>query len=154
MDLSGRCMNHSLDFPAILLENNLNLMSSWSISSKFILSENHPKWSAVEYPIFPLNYLSFWAYPWGRTWRTRRRSIGENLLSFLGIIEGFARIIVASMTDGINVLWGTAEPWGAVKLDDESCLISKLVGDRDRETRCSMAVEINEANLEGNKGHS
>ena len=43
---------------------------------------------------------------------------------------------------------------GAVKMDDEGCLSSKVVGDRDRETGYSVAVEINEANSEGNKWHS
>ena len=154
MELSKRLVNHFLASPARLWENSLALISSWSTSSRFVQSENHPKCSSAEYTLYPLNCLNFLAYPWGRSWRTVGRSIGANLLAFPGVIIGFARGIEVGVIDGINVLRGTAELWGAVKLDDEGCLISKVVGERDREVGWSVELELNEANSEENKWHS
>ena len=136
MDFSRRLVNHLLSSPVRLSENSLTLTSSWSTSSRLVQSMNHSKCSSTAYPFSPINCLSLWAYPLGRSCRTTGRSIGENLLSFVGVI---------------------AELWRTIKLNDEGCLSFEAVGDKDMELAYSVAVgyvEVNEASSEENGGHS
>ena len=44
------------------------------------------------------------------------------------------------------------ELWRTIKLIDEGCLISKVVGNKDMEVECYVVVDFNEANSDGNRG--
>ena len=154
MELFGIFLNHFLSSLAILWENIPTLISSWSTSFKFVQFENHSKCSLAQYPLSPLNCMCFLAYPWGSSWRADGRSIGKNLLAFPGVIVGFSRGIEDGVTNKINLLWVTTEPWKTIKLNDGGFLSSKVVGDKDMSAEFSVEVEFNEDDSKGNKGNS
>ena len=133
MELSGRLVNHLLSSPASLWVNNLVLTSSWSTSSRLVQSMNQSKCSSAAYPLSPVNCLSIWAYPLGRSCRTTERSIWENLLAFVGVI---------------------AELWRTVKLNEEGFLSSEVVGDKTVAENYSLIVDFTEANSEVSGGCS